>query len=102
MAFVGEEQQFGGHLLRLQCGEQLQALADRNAVIEFAVDDERRGLEIGSASGRRPLFVDLRGLPGMAFELPGGEPQFLGFTAHAGEIIDPGVGDEGLEAVRMA
>lgn len=46
MAFAREDDHFGRDALALQCCEHLQALGNRNAEVEFAVDDEHRRFEI--------------------------------------------------------
>src|SRR5947209_7352430 len=45
VAFVRKENHFRGHVLHLQTRVQLHALAHWNAVIQFAMNDERGSLE---------------------------------------------------------
>src|SRR5687767_6816904 len=74
VSFVRVIEQLRRDALALQGREELQPFADRHAVIQFAVNDQRRGLEIFGAQVRRPLRVKLRVVPWRAFELPVGEP----------------------------
>ena len=80
MAFVGEVEHLAGNLETLQRGEELEAFAHVEAVVELAMDDECGRLEVFGGERGRPLAVRVFRVrlavvvPGLAFELPLVEP----------------------------
>src|SRR5215813_12790507 len=102
MPLVRKQQQLGGHLLDLQSREQLQSLSVRHPEVEFTMNYESWGFEFLHIGTRRPLDVGIALLPGSTAELPEGEPEFLRSAEFAGEVVYARVGDQRLEALRVA
>src|SRR5450631_233341 len=71
------------NLEALQSGEELEAFANIEAVVELSVNDQCRSLEVGSGECGRPASIERAVGPGRSFELPLVEPEFLGSAVGA-------------------
>ena len=60
VSLVGEVEHAAGDVETLQGGEELEAFADIEAVIELAVDDQGWRFEVGRGGGGRPTAVKVR------------------------------------------
>jgi hypothetical protein len=80
VAFVGEVEHFAGNFEALQCGEELRAFGNIQAVVKLAVNDQRGRLEVFGVECGRPLaiWIFTAGfaviIPRLAFEFPLVEP----------------------------
>src|SRR5215216_4501316 len=84
-------------------GEELFALADGDAVIGLAVDDEGRGFGLGKVGEGGAEGVLLQAVPGATADLERAEGVAdVGGAVEGGEIDDGGADDGGLEAVGVA
>src|SRR5437660_877914 len=80
VSFVGKVEHLRWHAHRLQGSKELEAFADVEAVVELAVDDQRRRLKVLSVIARVPLLVHFRIRVRSALELPVVEPELFGCT----------------------
>jgi len=102
VVFVGEIDEATGDALTLERGVKLKALRDGDAVVEFAVDHERRCLEV-SCMGHGVLcvvgrsFFPRRAAGGLVEPVNSRVGGVLGV-----KVGDPGVADDSLEAVGVA
>src|SRR5271166_6924573 len=78
MAFVGKVEHLRRHAHGLQRGEELEAFADVEAIVELGMNHQRRRLEILGRIARIPLLVHLRIRVWRALEFPVVEPEFFG------------------------
>ena len=102
MALVRIDQQLRRDPSPLQSGEEFEALVDGDAVIQLTVRDQGGRAEVLDELVRRPLVVQLRVVPGIAFELPLREPHLFGHAVHRLEVVDAGVRHQGAETIGVA
>ena len=100
--FVGEPDIAARNAPALKRSKHSEALRVGNAKIKCAVDHECGRLEVGDKATGGPLADMFWFLPGSAAKLPLWEPELLGRAVLAGQVEDPGVANQGLEAIRCA
>src|SRR5439155_19935981 len=74
--YVRKIEQFGGHAAALERGEDLERLAVRHTIVQVALDNQHRRIQLLDEVRRRRLFVEVRVFPRHAFEFPLREPEF--------------------------
>ena len=78
VSFLGEVEHAAGNVEPLQGGEELEAFADIETVVELAVDDQGWSFEVGRGEGGRPAAIQVGIGPRRSLEFPLIEPEFLG------------------------
>src|SRR5581483_6376558 len=102
MAFIGEVEHLRRHALALQGREQVESLRNVEPVIELAMHDQRRRLEIRGEQMRGPFPVHLAVRPRRTSELPFVEPQLFGRAPGRLSVEHAVVAHDALESVGVA